>query len=90
MPVLAPARAMRGLREDNELAVAIWKLSVEFEQVVIGRVAVKLTSQHKHRCQHLFRVDNWQVCSHVDIGSLGLIAEVQFGSDNCIGYRRKT
>ena len=49
MPVFAPASAVRGLRQDDKLAVAVRKLPVEVEQVVIGRVAVEFAAQHQDR-----------------------------------------
>src|SRR5215510_13567145 len=49
MPVLAVARAVGRVRQDDELAVAIRQLRVEVQQVLVGRIAVPDAAQHQHR-----------------------------------------
>src|SRR4029079_16981442 len=68
VPVLAVAQAVRGLRQDDELAVAVRQLTVEVEQVVVGRVAVVFAAQHQHWRLDLGRVDQRQIDGHVEIG----------------------
>ena len=69
MPVLAVARAVRRLRQDDELAVAVRQLHIEVEQVLVGRVAVPNAAQHQHGAMHLLRIDLRQVDGHVEVGA---------------------
>ena len=87
--VVAVADRVRGVRQDHELAVAVGKLRVEIEQVLIGRIAVVLGAQHQHRRLHALRIDQRQVHRHVEIGAgRHLIAELQFFRRDRLGDRR--
>ena len=89
VPVLAVARAVRGVRQDDELAVAVRQLRVEVEQVLVGRVAVPDAAQHQHRRQHLLRIDDRQVGRHVEIGAgRDGVAELHLRRDDRLGHRR--
>ena len=89
VPVLAVARAVRGLRQDDELAVAVRKLGVELQQVRVGRVAVPDAAQHQHRRQHLLRIDDRQVRRHVEIGAgRDRVAELHLRRDDRLRHRR--
>src|SRR5262249_15488516 len=54
--VLAVARTVRGMRQDDELAVAIRKLLIEIDQILGGRVAVPDAADHQHGRGHLLRI----------------------------------
>ena len=89
MPVVAEARAVRGVRQNLELAVAVRELAIEIEQVVVGRIAVPLAADHQHRAEHLGRIDRRQVRRHVEIGAgRDRIAERHFHRDDRLGHRR--
>jgi hypothetical protein len=87
--VLPIARAVRRLRQDDELTVAVRKLLVEVEQVLVGRVAVPRAAEHQHRRQHLLRIDDRQVRRHVEIGAgRDGVAELHLDRDDRLGHRR--
>ena len=70
---------MGGARQDDELAVAVRQLVVEFLEVGDGGDAVIFAAHQQHRRQHLLGIDHRQVRGHVEIGAgRDLIAELQF------------
>src|SRR5262245_5728738 len=89
MPIVAVARAVRGVRQDHELAVAVRQLLIELQQVLVGRVAVVDAADHQHRRLHLLGIDLRQVHRHVEIGAgRHLIAEFHLLGDDRLRHRR--
>ena len=75
---------MRGVRQDDELAIAIWQLLEEIEKILGGRVVVMDAADHEHRREYLLGIDQRQIGRHIEISAAGnLLAELELGGD-CI------
>ncbi len=90
VPVLAVARAVRGLRQDDELAVAVRQLPVEIQQVLVGRVAVPdRRAASAPATSTFFGSTIGRFDRHVEIGAgRDRVAELHFRRDDRLGHRR--
>src|SRR5215470_15753838 len=88
MPVLAPPRAVCGVRQDHELAIPVRKLLEEVDKVLGGRVAVMDAAHHEHRREYLLGIDQRQIGGHIEISAAGnLLAELELRGDDRLGHR---
>ena len=66
--------------QDDELAVTVRQLVIEFLKIGDGSNAVILAAHQQHRGQHLLRMHDWQIGGHVEIGAgRNLVAELHLG-----------
>ena len=90
MPVLAVARAVRGVRQDDELAVAVRKLACR-SPAGPRRSSCRPRSPRiiSTGDEHLVRIDDRQVRRHVEIGAgRDVIAELHLHGDDRLRHRR--
>src|ERR1700722_19709334 len=53
LAILAKTLAVRGVRQDDILPVAVRQLAEEFEQIAVGRITVPFATCLQHRTHHL-------------------------------------
>jgi hypothetical protein len=49
LSILAEALAMRGVRQDDILAIAVWELPEKLKQIIVGGIAVPFAARHQDR-----------------------------------------